>query len=293
MKMLRLNLLICVGLLSVSAAHQAVAYYNPTAGRWLSRDPIEEHGNKNLNAFVANDAVNGIDPLGLQQLEVLFGAFIPSRLGRSASYYWGNSYSGVTGTWFDEPGSPPNFVADYRLTATDNRGFGGGTFRVKTKGSVDSKDIGKMKGRDESNFKTSSDISTSIRRAFRGGGVVVTTGTEHPTSMVTIEDVSRCCSKVKVRASGQYPISWASWTGIPPNIDYEITFTFKNTGGGSDGKKGTMDVEGWHDPFPNYESRLGAIWAYRFPTTFPGPSFSSLNGSPVNFKGDVTVSFDP
>ena len=40
-------------------------YYDPTTGRWPSRDPIEEEGGYNLYAFVANDGVNKWDVLGL------------------------------------------------------------------------------------------------------------------------------------------------------------------------------------------------------------------------------------
>ncbi|MCS7090624.1 MAG: RHS repeat-associated core domain-containing protein, partial [Limisphaera sp.] len=39
--------------------------YSPGLGRWPSRDPIGELGGKNLYAYVANDAVNASDPVGL------------------------------------------------------------------------------------------------------------------------------------------------------------------------------------------------------------------------------------
>jgi RHS repeat-associated protein len=41
-------------------------FYNPTDGRWLSRDPIEEDGGVNLYALVSNHAIGKIDVLGLQ-----------------------------------------------------------------------------------------------------------------------------------------------------------------------------------------------------------------------------------
>jgi len=44
-------------------------YYDPSTGRWLSRDPSEEEGGINLYAFVANDAVNSTDFLGLWKIE--------------------------------------------------------------------------------------------------------------------------------------------------------------------------------------------------------------------------------
>ena len=38
--------------------------YNPTDGRWLTRDPIEEQGGRNLYRFVENQPVNSIDIIG-------------------------------------------------------------------------------------------------------------------------------------------------------------------------------------------------------------------------------------
>ncbi len=39
-------------------------FYNPSTGRWLSRDPIEEKGGLNLYEFVLNDPIAKIDALG-------------------------------------------------------------------------------------------------------------------------------------------------------------------------------------------------------------------------------------
>ena len=41
-------------------------YYNPTLGRWLGRDPIEEKGGLHLYGFVGNNGVNNWDILGNQ-----------------------------------------------------------------------------------------------------------------------------------------------------------------------------------------------------------------------------------
>jgi len=43
----------------------ASAFYNPTTGRWLSRDPLAERGGKSLYGFVGNDTVNETDMLGM------------------------------------------------------------------------------------------------------------------------------------------------------------------------------------------------------------------------------------
>ena len=39
-------------------------YYKPSAGIWLSRDPIQERGGKNLYVFARNDAINHYDKYG-------------------------------------------------------------------------------------------------------------------------------------------------------------------------------------------------------------------------------------
>jgi RHS repeat-associated protein len=49
-----------------SLCHYGYRYHQPTAGRWLSRDPIQEFGGENIYAGIANDAVNYFDALGLQ-----------------------------------------------------------------------------------------------------------------------------------------------------------------------------------------------------------------------------------
>ena len=58
--------MLIVLLLGVSLAREAQAFYNPSTGRWLSRDPGEEDGGNNLHVFAANDAVDFYDLLGLK-----------------------------------------------------------------------------------------------------------------------------------------------------------------------------------------------------------------------------------
>jgi hypothetical protein len=50
------------------ATHEAQAFYNPSTGRWLTRDPIEEEGGINLYVFVDNNGVNWSDDLGNQPI---------------------------------------------------------------------------------------------------------------------------------------------------------------------------------------------------------------------------------
>lgn len=47
------------------ATNAANAFYNPTIGRWINRDPIGEEGGVNLYAFTANSPIDAIDRDGL------------------------------------------------------------------------------------------------------------------------------------------------------------------------------------------------------------------------------------
>ncbi|MBK7998103.1 MAG: hypothetical protein IPK15_05075 [Verrucomicrobia bacterium] len=56
--------LLAVTLFLFIAVSPARAFYNPAAGRWLNRDPIEEKGGKNLCAFAENAPLLKFDPDG-------------------------------------------------------------------------------------------------------------------------------------------------------------------------------------------------------------------------------------
>lgn len=53
-------------------AYYGYRYYSPTLGRWISRDPIGEHGGVNLYQMVGNNVVNRIDYLGLAECEFAY-----------------------------------------------------------------------------------------------------------------------------------------------------------------------------------------------------------------------------
>gem|GEM_PF-6710147 len=57
-------------------------FYSPNTGRWLSRDPVEERGGRNLFAHANNDNVNNIDFLGLF-IELWYGNHLVEFLGMS------------------------------------------------------------------------------------------------------------------------------------------------------------------------------------------------------------------
>ena len=51
-------------------ALNSIAGYDPSIGRWLSRDPIGEEDGPNLYGYVLNDPINWFDPFGLQTVTV-------------------------------------------------------------------------------------------------------------------------------------------------------------------------------------------------------------------------------
>ena len=54
-----------IDLWTTGFAYYGYRYYDPTHGRWLSRDPLGEAGGVNLTGFVNNSPANDIDYLGL------------------------------------------------------------------------------------------------------------------------------------------------------------------------------------------------------------------------------------
>lgn len=73
-------------------------YYDPTTGRWTSRDPIGEKGGENLCRFVLNSPLDYVDPTGLQV------AFAPGAGGASVV---------PTTLPYSPAGTPSNVGPDY------------------------------------------------------------------------------------------------------------------------------------------------------------------------------------
>jgi hypothetical protein len=83
----------------------AYAYYDPTVGRWASRDPIGELGANNLYVAFGNNPVNEVDYLGLHTTGVEYHS--EGRAERDPWYLtdWTESESGISDTpyaWYEQ-----------------------------------------------------------------------------------------------------------------------------------------------------------------------------------------------
>lgn len=87
-------------------------YYNPSTGRWLSRDPIEESGGVNLYGMVRNNAVNLWDYLGLEDCVPYEPRFFTGNMFNNSSMASSTSISGHL--------SP---MAPLGMIATERAGF--------------------------------------------------------------------------------------------------------------------------------------------------------------------------
>jgi RHS repeat-associated protein len=115
-------------------------YYNPSTGRWLSRDPLAEKGGLNLYGFVGNHPLTGADPTGLDLADWLNGlsGWIDA-IGDGFSWAWGQSGNTVYG-----PGSLQSQQMSQSAIAGQLRSF----YLNKYKGAL-CKDWGEV-----TNFKT-------------------------------------------------------------------------------------------------------------------------------------------
>ncbi len=70
-------------------------YYNPSLGRFINRDPVEEQGGLNLYAAFANDPINHIDVLGMYCSDPVYGLceeLYDDGVAQTPYWNWGGVY---------------------------------------------------------------------------------------------------------------------------------------------------------------------------------------------------------
>lgn len=232
-----------MGLLFATLATNAFAYYNPSQGRWLSRDPIEEQGAANLYSFVANNPITFIDPFGLERIELWFAAFISPSEIRFPYYTNPNAF------WHG-----------------DDRGFNPGTRPMSSRAwhwvVVET---------DPSKNPVVANISgsglTTVTTYTVFGIETTRTGLADPPPVATITK-DGCKINVSVSASSGNPLVVGA-----PHIKYSYNVTL-------DVHKGQMTVSGSHGAFPWHEVNTTKGQAERF-SPAPGASPADLFKSPT------------
>ena len=91
--------------------------YEANLQRFLNQDPIGEAGGINLYAFVGNDPISGVDPLGLDWTE-----WIPNWIGRLFGDYTGPTYLSANGKLY---ANPPSIEPDFTQMGMARADVGG------------------------------------------------------------------------------------------------------------------------------------------------------------------------
>ena len=124
----RITLLLTILCITCLSIFDSSAYYDPKAGKWLSRDPIQEKGGINTTSFCRNDPVNNVDPLGLEANKLYGGGQVYEPRGG----WWGYSnldpsmspwilsseFEHLDGTFYDFPGDMLAATGDLAILGT-------------------------------------------------------------------------------------------------------------------------------------------------------------------------------
>lgn len=95
---------------------EAQAFYNPTTGRWLNRDPIGERGDLNVYGFVRNDGIGDVDILGKRKTRFSLTE-MQQMLNRSKEAF--RHKLSIKCPWFMKSGSESWLAEDGRVQCCD------------------------------------------------------------------------------------------------------------------------------------------------------------------------------
>lgn len=246
------------------------------------------------NAF-AQEQLAAAKGGGGKKIKVEFLAFIPKSLGKPFKDTPAGKQTGftnqkafeaqaasVSGTWAREPGQMwTDEGASY--FATDDRGFGGGSHRLRATLELDSADIGKagvgtgFKADCNASHQASVDVDGWIDKTAK---VVTSTKTAPATNASEAPAATGPdTTVVSHESAASYPFS-----SMAPNIDLSGTWTFTRDASGTV----QMTASGEHNAFPYYEILVNGQSAYKFSSTDTGPGLINLNtGQAWNAKAKV------
>ena len=81
--------------LVLALAGPLLGFYNPSVGRWTTRDPIEEKDSPNLYQFVGNNPVKNVDPHGMYTLGDAEDSLIEKGVPMHIKTWHGDRYSDI------------------------------------------------------------------------------------------------------------------------------------------------------------------------------------------------------
>jgi RHS repeat-associated protein len=197
-------------------------YYNPSTGRWLSRDLIGENGGLNLYCFIGNDSIGKADYLGLEQIQIWASAYIPS-------------------VWFIFP--YPAALDPAAIWLGDGRRgpVVGGSARAYHLLTIETDPT---KNPVVSN--TSGGGVTTVIYYTSGGGVGVATAADTAPPLATVtRTASGCTTIVEMSADTHDPL-----VSFAPSLHYDYTMRF-------DAAAGRLTIVGSHGRFPAFDVVVG------------------------------------
>jgi hypothetical protein len=179
----------------------------------------------------------------------------------------------VKGTWGREPDPIGGWFQGWHF-GTDNRHFGGGTYRLGMSATINTSDIGRLQGQGPV-FRVDCTASHRVRATVteepphlgefrRFGRVELLERIAPATSRETGED-GPDFSRRNVRAAASYPFS-----RVAPNIDIDVQWHLRHDP--ASGRVHVM-IRGTHNRFPFYEVLVNSqpLYQYRPPARGPGP----------------------
>ena len=223
-----------------------------------------------------------------KELKLQFMAFIPSRLGlpfhdKKAGQEKGLSnqaeydaeVAAVPGSWGTEPG---NLFTDYCFR-TDDRGFGGGSYRLVSQASLNTSDLGNWNK--DNPFEAETGPS---ERAWADVGFFSRVGHVQREQKKATPKGKRGAVSNAPNSTVFHAAAAAAYPFVKASPDIDISGTWKLTRPDAAGGGIHVELSGEHNDFPCYEVLVNGSSLYRFDTEGSGPNLWNLGIASTKFS---------